>query len=92
MCAEGSIAAAGGRPLVTASGDEAVCERGGRPVTSEYRGVSRRYGKWKARIKQSGTDFVIGDFPDELSAARAYDKKARELHGDKAALNFPDAT
>ena len=78
------------RPLVTASGDEVVCEKAGRPLTSGFRGVSRRHGKWKARIKVGGHDSVIGEYPDERSAARAYDKKARELHGDKAALNFPD--
>jgi len=60
----------------------------GRSRTSEFRGVSRRYGKWKARIKQNGHDFVIGDFDDEISAARAYDEKARELHGSRAMLNF----
>ena len=43
----------------------------------------------QARIKQNGTDLVIGDFEDELEAARAYDAKARELHGDRAFLNFP---
>lgn len=58
--------------------------------TSLYRGVSRRYGRWKARIKQNGTDLAIGDFDNELDAARAYDEKARELHGAAAVLNFPD--
>ena len=51
--------------------------------------MSRRYGKWKARIKQNGSDLVIGDFDDELEAAYAYDAKARQLHGDKAMLNVP---
>jgi hypothetical protein len=59
-------------------------------LTSEFRGVSRRYGKWKARIKQNGHDTVIGDFASELEAARAYDRKARELHGEKALINFPE--
>ena len=57
--------------------------------TSDFRGVSRRYGRWKARIKQNGHDIVIGDFDDEVEAARAYDRKARELHGERAMLNFP---
>ena len=57
--------------------------------TSEFRGVSRRYGRWKARIKQNGHDLVIGDYDNELDAARAYDRKARALHGEKAMLNFP---
>ncbi len=64
-------------------------EAGGPMRTSRYRGVSRRYGKWKARIKQNGSDLVIGDFDDELEAAHAYDAKARQLHGDRAMLNFP---
>lgn len=62
---------------------------GGPVRTSKFRGVSRRYGKWKARIKQNGHDLVIGDFDDELQAACAYDAKARQLHGEKAMLNFP---
>ena len=52
--------------------------------------MSRRYGKWKARIRQEGTDIIIGDYDNELDAARAYDKKARVMHGEKAQLNFPD--
>jgi hypothetical protein len=43
----------------------------------------------QARIKQNGHDIVIGDYEDEISAARAYDRKARQLHGNKAQLNFP---
>jgi len=57
--------------------------------TSSYRGVSKRYGRWKARIKLNGTDMVIGDFGDEEAAARAYDKKAAQIHGESAILNFP---
>ena len=52
--------------------------------------VSKRYGKWKARIKERGHDVVLGDFEDEVEAARAYDRKAREMHGAKALVNFPD--
>lgn len=57
--------------------------------TSAYRGVSKRYGRWKARIKLNGSDQAIGDFDDEETAARAYDDKAREIHGTAAILNFP---
>ena len=52
--------------------------------------MSKRYGKWKARIKEKGHDLVLGDFDDEVEAARAYDRKAREMHGAKAQVNFPD--
>jgi hypothetical protein len=77
--------------VVAAPGAGGACgEDAGGPIrTSRFRGVSRRYGKWKARIKQNGSDLVIGDFDDELEAAYAYDAKARQLHGDKAMLNFP---
>ena len=47
-------------------------------------------GKWKARIKEKGHDVLLGDFDTEVEAARAYDRRARELHGDKASVNFPD--
>jgi hypothetical protein len=57
--------------------------------TSAYRGVSKRYGRWKARIKLNGSDLALGDFDDEKTAARAYDEKAREIHGAAAILNFP---
>ena len=60
------------------------------PGTSIYRGVSKRYGKWKARIKEKGSDVVLGDFDDEIEAAKAYDRKARLLHGEKALVNFPE--
>mmetsp|Transcript_9959 Transcript_9959/g.21269 ORF Transcript_9959/g.21269 Transcript_9959/m.21269 type:complete len:399 (+) Transcript_9959:145-1341(+) len=58
--------------------------------TSEYRGVSKRYGRYKARIKQNGHDIVIGEYDNELEAAYAYDRKARQLHGAKALVNFPE--
>lgn len=47
-------------------------------------------GRWKARIKQNGTDIVIGDFSNELDAALAYDAKARQIHGPRALVNFPN--
>lgn len=82
----------------TASGGESTGAGGGgggspappRISTSNFRGVSKRYGRYKARIKQNGSDTVIGDFDDEIEAARAYDRKAREIHGEKALVNFPD--
>ena len=60
--------------------------------TSSFRGVSKRYGRYKARIKQNGSDTIIGDFDDEIEAARAYDRKAREIHGEKALVNFAEET
>ena len=48
-----------------------------------------RAGAVQVRIKQNGSDLIVGDFDDEVEAAKAYDRKARELHGDKALINFP---
>jgi hypothetical protein len=66
--------------------------RKSRYSTSEYHGVSlSTSGKWwKANITKGGKDYYIGRFMREVDAARAYDKKARELYGDAARLNFPD--
>ncbi len=59
--------------------------------TSKYKGVS-----WKAqnrkfcvKIAYEGKQYHLGCFTDEKEAARAYDKKANELFGEFAYLNFP---
>jgi hypothetical protein len=58
---------------------------------SEYKGVSwhRQAGRWRATASTSGKQVYIGLFDDPADAARAYDKKARELYGEFAYLNFP---
>jgi hypothetical protein len=59
--------------------------------TSKYRGVSwqRIMGAWTANIYSRGKTHPLGYFSDECSAALAYDRAARRLHGRKALLNFP---
>lgn len=61
--------------------------------TSKYLGVCfdasyRRKKHWKAQITKNGRTIVIGRFNLEQDAAMAYDKLARELHGEFANPNF----
>ncbi len=53
-------------------------------TSQKYRGVRQRTkGSFEARIK----DKTIGFFKDEKTAAIAYNKKAKELYGNLAAIN-----
>ena len=55
--------------------------------TSGYKGVSSTVeGRWRAHIR--GNKVFIGCFGTPEEAARAYDKKAIELFGEFAKLNF----
>ena len=60
--------------------------------SSKYKGVSLKKEhsskKWCARIKFNGKQIHIGYFECEIHAALAYDKKAKELFGEFAYLNF----
>ncbi len=60
---------------------------------SKYRGVTislNRDKKYRAITYYRGIKYDCGSFYSEEEAARAYDKKAIELLGDKAKLNFPN--
>jgi hypothetical protein len=65
-----------------------------RPIigSSRFKGVHffKPAGKWRARIRLNGREMCIGYFDDEIEAAKAYDRKARELFGEYAYLNFPE--
>ncbi len=67
------------------------CKKAG--ASSKYRGVtwSKATSNWKAQIMTERINTHLGLFEAEESAARAYDQKARELFGEFAHLNFPDA-
>ena len=59
---------------------------------SRFKGVAINRGRgmpWKAAIGFDGISRHLGYFADESDAARAYDKAARELFGEFAAVNFP---
>jgi hypothetical protein len=61
--------------------------RGG---SSQFVGVQRHKDKWQAGITHRGEVFYLGLFEDEVEAARARDRKAVEVHGRLAYLNFPE--
>jgi len=60
--------------------------------SSRFRGVSwqKSAHKWAATICYRGVHYYLGLFEDEVEAARARDRKALELHGEFAWLNFPE--
>ncbi len=59
---------------------------------SKYKGVKRRKNSkiFQAAITCNGKRYNLGSFKDEKQAARTYDKKAKELFGEFAYLNFPE--
>ena len=59
--------------------------------TSKYKGVHWCKGrnKFRANIYLNKKAIHLGYFHDEIAAAKAYDKKAKELFGEFAYLNFP---
>jgi hypothetical protein len=60
-------------------------------TTSRFTGVNfdKRRKRWLASIRNQGKKVFLGRFKNEMAAARAYDKAAREYHGEFARLNFP---
>lgn len=58
--------------------------------TSGFKGVTwhRQMGKWQAAIKHKNKSYHLGLFDLATDAARAYDRKARELFGEFARTNF----
>ena len=56
-----------------------------------YKGVVKFFsGKYQAMIWDGKKNNHLGMFESKEDAARAYDKAAKELHGEYAYLNFPD--
>lgn len=55
---------------------------------SKYLGVSIRKNKIHSYITYNRKQIYLGVFEDEVSAAKAYDIKAKELFGEFANLNF----
>lgn len=60
--------------------------------SSIFKGVSftTKDRKWVAQIKVGDKNIYLWNFSEEDDAARVYDKKALEVYGDFAFLNFPE--
>ena len=65
----------------------------GNPTSSKYKGVYKwqykKTIKFKSTIWSNGEQEYLGYFDTEIEAAKAYDKRAKELFGEYANLNFP---
>jgi hypothetical protein len=59
--------------------------------SSAYKGIfyDKHYGRWGAKCQYQGERLRFGYFDTPIEAARAYDRKAVELFGPFARLNFP---
>jgi hypothetical protein len=57
---------------------------------SGYRGVWLEKGsnKYRAKIWCNNKGYHLGRFDTAVAAAKAYDKAAREMHGEFASTNF----
>jgi hypothetical protein len=56
-------------------------------ASSKYFGVSKSGKIWTAQIRNNNKKKHLGRFENEIDAAKAYNKKAIEIYGDKANLN-----
>lgn len=59
---------------------------------SRYRGVTPMGDKWRAVVSHNGRTHYVGVYDTEIEAALARDRKAVELAGEFAVLNFPKST
>jgi hypothetical protein len=59
-------------------------------TSSKFVGVylNKKVNKWQAYIKKNKKFFYLGIFENEIDAAIARDKKAKELHGEFANINI----
>jgi hypothetical protein len=70
-----------------------VPTKAGSQTSSRFKGVSRPSPgeRWLAMVSVNGERRPLGRFRSEIGAALAYDDAAREIFGQHACLNFPDA-
>ena len=62
--------------------------------SSQFKGVCwhKDNHKWQTQIQIDGHNIYLGIFDSEIEAAKAYDRKAIELFGEYACINFPEPT
>ena len=60
------------------------------PTSSQFKGVCRhkKSRRWYSSIKCNYKRYFLGNYDDEVTAARAYDFAALEYFGEYACLNF----
>lgn len=68
--------------------------RNGLKPASQYKGVDwvKQHKRWRARVRVDREEIYLGHFKSEQEAARAYDKKALEIFGEYANINFKEET
>jgi hypothetical protein len=76
---------------IATPGESARNKRKQPTAAFRFKGVTPRYHKWHAKIMVDRKVIHLGSFSTEEEAALAYDAAARELHGEFACLNFPEA-
>jgi len=70
--------------------EQARNKRPKKNTASKFKGVTRSGTSWQAEIRAGVVRKYLGVFKSQEEAARAYDKSARDLHGEFAYLNFPE--
>lgn len=75
--------------LATHSQNQVNSKRKG-VINSKHRGVylNKRTGRFQAQIRKNGYCHTIGTFANQDEAAKAYNIKAIEMHGEFARLNL----